>query len=133
MKDFILMCFGNTVNTKEIQFLSFPRKIRLFWKKFLCHKLPDMMKPHVKFASFFINKKSLGNAGFLPKSNIPFYMMKYNLIRVYAFTDELILWHLHIVVMCCFLTATSQRNSSKKNTRNVNLSNDKQPRVKAIK
>ena len=26
--DFILMCFGNTVKTKENQFLSFSRKIR---------------------------------------------------------------------------------------------------------
>ena len=32
---FILMCFGNTVKTKENQFLSFSRKIRPCWKKFL--------------------------------------------------------------------------------------------------
>ena len=31
--DFILMCLGNTVNTKENQFLSFSRKIRPCWKK----------------------------------------------------------------------------------------------------
>ena len=31
--DFILMCFGNTVKTKENQFFSFSRKIRPCWKK----------------------------------------------------------------------------------------------------
>ena len=31
--DFILMCFGNTVKTKENQFLSFSRKIRPCWEK----------------------------------------------------------------------------------------------------
>ena len=35
--DFILMCFGNTVKTNENQFLSFSRKIRPCWKKFLHH------------------------------------------------------------------------------------------------
>ena len=33
--DFILMCFGNTVKTKENQFLLFSRKIRPCLKKFL--------------------------------------------------------------------------------------------------
>ena len=44
-----------------------------------------------------------------------------NLIRILPFTDELLLWYLHFVVICCFLVATSQRKSSKKNTRDVNL------------
>ena len=58
-RDFILMCFGNTVKTKEIQFLSFSEKIKPFWKKFLHHKLLDMMiHTHVKFAPLdFINEK----------------------------------------------------------------------------
>ena len=56
--DFILMCFGNTVETKEIQFLSFSRKIRPSWKKFLCHQLPNMI--HTKFVPLdVINKKWL--------------------------------------------------------------------------
>ena len=56
--DFILMCFGNTVKTKENQFLSFSRKIRPCWNKFLYHQLPDMMiHTHAKFAPLdFINK-----------------------------------------------------------------------------
>ena len=41
-------------------------------------------------------------------------------------TDELIVWYIHFVVICCFLAA--QRNSSKKNTRDLT----EQPRVKAI-
>ena len=32
-RDFVLMCFGNMVKTKENQFLSFSRKIRPCWKK----------------------------------------------------------------------------------------------------
>ena len=58
--DFILMCFGNTVKTKENQFLSFSRKIRLGWKKFLYHQFPNMMiRTHAKFAPpDFINKKN---------------------------------------------------------------------------
>ena len=32
--DFILMCLGDTVKTKENQFLSFSRKIIACWKKF---------------------------------------------------------------------------------------------------
>ena len=35
--DFILMCFYNTVKTKENQFLSLSRKIRPGCKKFLYH------------------------------------------------------------------------------------------------
>ena len=35
--DFILMCFYNTVKTKENQLLSLSRKIRPCWKKFLYH------------------------------------------------------------------------------------------------
>ena len=31
--DFILMCFGDTVKTKEIQFLPFFSKIISIWKK----------------------------------------------------------------------------------------------------
>ena len=30
--DFILICFGDTVKTKENQFLSFSRKIRPCWR-----------------------------------------------------------------------------------------------------
>ena len=60
-EDPILMCFGNTVKTKENQFLSFSRKIRPCWKKFLYHQLPNMMiYTHAKFAPLdFINKTKM--------------------------------------------------------------------------
>ena len=53
------MCTGNTTKTKEIQSLSFSRKIRPFWKKFLYHQLPNMMiHNHTKFDPLeFINKR----------------------------------------------------------------------------
>ena len=56
--DFILMCSGNKVKTKEKQ-------------------LPNMMiHNHAKFAPLdFVNKKWMGNARFfLPKPNIPLNM-----------------------------------------------------------
>ena len=56
--DFILICFGYTVKTKETQFLSFSRKIKPFRKKFLYHQLHNIMiHNHAKFAPVdFINK-----------------------------------------------------------------------------
>ena len=64
--DFIWTCFGSTVKTKEIQFLSFSRKIRPFGKKFLYHQMPHMMiHNHAKFAPLdFINKKMIGKRRF---------------------------------------------------------------------
>ena len=66
--DFILMCFGNTVKTKEIQFLSFSRKIRPFWKKFLQHQLHYMMiETSAKFAPLnFINRNDRETQVFHP-------------------------------------------------------------------
>ena len=68
--DFILMCFGNTA--KRNQFLSFSRKIRPCWKKFLYHLLPNMIiHTHSKFALLdFINKKNERET--LPKPNFTF-------------------------------------------------------------
>ena len=52
--DFILMCFGNTVKTKKIQFLSCSRKIRPFWKKIPIQ--PTLLG--------FINQKMIGKCRF---------------------------------------------------------------------
>ena len=63
--DFILRCFVNTVKTKEIQSLPFSRKIRLFWKKFLYHQLPNMMiHTHAKLAplGLIYKKKMIGKS-----------------------------------------------------------------------
>ena len=35
--------------------------------------------------------------------------INFNLIRIKPYTDELILWYKHFVVICCFLAAKSQR------------------------
>ena len=40
---FILICFGYTLNTKEIQLFSLSRRIRLFWENFLHHQLRNTM------------------------------------------------------------------------------------------
>ena len=58
--DFILMCFGNMVKTKEIQFLPFSRKIRRFWKNFLFHQLAKYdYTQSCKFHSLSPGRKSL--------------------------------------------------------------------------
>ena len=73
--DFILMRFGNTVKTKEIQFCHFPGKSDLFGKKFLFHQLPDVMiHAYAKFALLdFVNKEIMGKHRiFYPNQTSPF-------------------------------------------------------------
>ena len=56
--EFIMMCFGDSMKTKENQFCHFPEKSDLFGKKFLHQQLPNMMMhTHEKFAPLDFIKK----------------------------------------------------------------------------
>ena len=100
------MCFGNMVKTKEIQFLSFYRKVRPFWKTFLYHQLPTMMKhTHAKFAPLgFINKKRSGTADFSSKPNIPFIPIRTELSEaIFSYGFEIVMSQHKICYLNCYL------------------------------
>ena len=73
--DFILMCFGNTVKTKEIQFLSFSRKIRPLWNKIAVPsiaKYDDTQSCKIRSLRLHRQKNDWETQVFQPKPNVPF-------------------------------------------------------------
>ena len=92
--NFILMCFGNKVKTKEIQFLSFSTKIRTFSKRFLYHQLPNMMiHAHVKLAPLdFMNKNIIGKRRvFDPNRTSPFFVLPSLSLKMYCHISMMLL------------------------------------------
>ena len=85
------MCISNTVKTKEIQFLSFSRKIRPFLKKFLYHQLPNMtIHTHTKFAPLdFINKKVIGKCRFFTQTEHPLHVLYFVVFLISVLEAEI--------------------------------------------
>ena len=74
--DFILMCFGNTVKTKENHSYRFPGKSDLVGKDSLTTNcLIRWYSCKIGSLRLHKQKKRKENAGFLPKPNIPFESM----------------------------------------------------------